>query len=150
MKKILFYEDKYYLFSNFSAHTVTYHGQLYPTSEHAYQAAKFESGEIRKAIMRAQSPLEAKHLANDVYREQRRSDWDDVKVDVMYQIVKAKLLQQTEVRDALMETLDEEIIENSPIDYFWGCGEDGTGENQLGKVWMKLRKELRENMLHVA
>lgn len=147
MSKILFYEDTYYLFSNFSAHAVEYKGKLYPTSEHAYHAAKFDSEEIKEKIKNAKSPLEAKDLANNVYKTVRKAAWDEIKAEVMYQILKEKLNQHKEVQEILLRTSQEEIIENSPVDYYWGCGQDGTGSNQLGKIWMRLRKEVIEKKL---
>ncbi len=39
---------------------------------------------------------------------------------------------------------DEEIIENAPHDYYWGCGADGSGKNQLGKTLMRVRSILRQ------
>ncbi len=43
----------------------------------------------------------------------------------------------------LLATGDEELIENAPNDYYWGCGADGTGLNMTGKLLMELRTELR-------
>jgi predicted NAD-dependent protein-ADP-ribosyltransferase YbiA (DUF1768 family) len=43
----------------------------------------------------------------------------------------------------LLETGDREIIENSPVDSYWGIGPDGRGENMVGKILMRLRKELK-------
>jgi ribA/ribD-fused uncharacterized protein len=144
MTKILFYEDKYYLFSNFSAHAVEYKGKLYPTSEHAYQAAKFDSPEIVEEIRSAKSPSEAKYLSNVIYKDKKRRDWEDIKSNVMYEIVREKIKQHEEVRSVLLATGNDEIIENSPVDYFWGCGKDRTGQNQMGQILMKIRDELKE------
>jgi predicted NAD-dependent protein-ADP-ribosyltransferase YbiA (DUF1768 family) len=35
-------------------------------------------------------------------------------------------------------------VENSPIDYFWGCGAEKTGQNYLGKILMSVREEIRK------
>lgn len=143
MGKIFFYESNYYLFSNFSAHEIEYNGVLYKTSEHAYQASKFDDEKIRNEIILSKSPLEAKNLANK-YKDLVKKDWDNIKVKIMYEIVKTKVLQHKEVRNVLINTGNDEIIENSPIDYFWGCGKDKTGQNQMGKILMKIREELRK------
>jgi predicted NAD-dependent protein-ADP-ribosyltransferase YbiA (DUF1768 family) len=42
-----------------------------------------------------------------------------------------------------MDTGTEELIEDSPVDYYWGCGADGSGKNMLGKLLMELREELK-------
>ena len=53
--------------------------------------------------------------------------------------------QNPYVRKKLLETKDVTICEDSPDDYFWGIGRDGNGANMLGKLWMKIRKEIQEN-----
>ena len=60
----------------------------------------------------------------------------------MEEIVRAKCEQNPYVKQKLLETLDEEIIEDSPKDAFWGWGENRDGRNELGKIWMRLRNEL--------
>jgi len=61
----------------------------------------------------------------------------------MEEILRAKADQHKEVRDVLSQSRSEELVEDSPLDHFWGRGKDGTGGNQLGQLWMKLRDELR-------
>lgn len=138
---IKFYTDKYYTFDNFSAHAVEYDGKIYPTSEHAYQAAKFQDSHIREAIRSARSPLQAKELANSKFKDSRDPEWENKKVDVMETVLRAKLAQHPEVAAALKQTGNNEMMEDSPVDYFWGIGAEGTGQNMLGKLWMKLREE---------
>lgn len=142
MARILFYEEKYYMFSNFSAHQVEYEGVLYPTAEHAYQSAKFIDPRVKEEVRKAKSPLEAKYLANEVYRDIKRKDWEKIKMEIMYKVIKAKVEQHEEVKNKLVETGDLEIAENSPVDSFWGLGKDKKGENQLGKILMRVREEV--------
>lgn len=142
---INFYTPKYYVFNNFSAHSIEYRGKLYPTSEHAYQAAKCTDPVGQEAIRKARSPLQAKALANETYRTAKDPDWGRKKVAVLEEILRAKLEQHPEAREALQESDGEEIVEDSPTDYFWGEGADGSGQNMLGKLWMKLRDEFRVN-----
>ena len=138
---INFYTPRFYALNNFSAHAIEFRGQLYPTSEHAYQAAKCTDPKGKEEIRQARSPLQAKTLAKEVYGEARDSDWDSKKVGVVEEILRAKLAQHSEVRQALRASGDEEIVEDSPTDYFWGEGADGSGQNVLGKLWMKIRAE---------
>lgn len=142
-------EDTVYFFSgsfdplnNFSAHTVTIWRHIFYTVEHAFHWKKFETTEPKLAqkIIKAGSPWLAKKLSRT--SENRRSDWQDVKVDIMFEIVSAKALQHEDVRDMLLTTGGKTIVENSPVDSFWGCGEDGKGQNQMGKILMKVRSEL--------
>ncbi len=82
-------------------------------------------------------------LANDVYKSAKDPSWDTKKIIVMESILRAKLAQHEEALDAPKQSGSEVIIaEDSPIDSFWGTGKDGTGQNQLGKLWMKIRAEL--------
>lgn len=138
---ILFYEQWYDVFSNFSALAVEFEGVLYPTAEHAYQAAKCTDPAGKEAIRQAKSPAEAKDIANLAYQAARHPQWDDIKVGVLEQILRAKVAQHNVVRQALLRSGQEEIGEASPDDTFWGYG-DGKGQNQLGKLWMKIRGEL--------
>jgi ribA/ribD-fused uncharacterized protein len=139
---IKFYTPEFYVFNNFSAHAIEFRGKLYPTCEHAYQAAKCtDNPQGQETIRSARSPLEAKRLANETYKAARDRDWGNKKVAVVEEILRAKLAQHQEARDALRESGTEDIVEDSPTDYFWGEGADGSGQNMLGKLWMKIRDE---------
>jgi len=142
MIKIPYYETSYFVLSNFSAHTVEIDSVVYPTAEHAYHAAKFTDEKIQDDIRNARSPVEAYHLGQK-YKSQRIATWDEIKITVLYDIVKAKVMQHDEVRTALAATGTEEIIEDNPNDGFWGNGKDGAGENHMGKILMRIRDELR-------
>jgi predicted NAD-dependent protein-ADP-ribosyltransferase YbiA (DUF1768 family) len=61
----------------------------------------------------------------------------------MEEIIRAKLSQHYYVQQQLLESGDSKIIEDSPKGSFWGWGPDRQGRNELGKIWMKLRNELR-------
>ncbi|MGH3584926.1 MAG: NADAR family protein [Pseudonocardia sp.] len=136
---ITFYTPDFYVFNNFSAHAIEFRGELYPTAEHAYQAAKCTDPRGKEAIRGAHSPILAKRLANEIFREARDPEWDDKKLAVAEEILRVKLAQHVEAQEALKNSGDEDIIEDSPTDYFWGAGADGSGENMLGKLWMKIR-----------
>jgi ribA/ribD-fused uncharacterized protein len=138
---INFYTPKFYVFNNFSAHAIEFRGKLYPTSEHAYQAAKCTDPQGQEAIRNARSPLQAKILANETYKAARDPDWGSKKVAIVEEILRAKLAQHQEAQEALRESGHEDIVEDSPTDYFWGVGADGSGQNMLGKLWMKIRDE---------
>lgn len=142
MIKIPYYETSNFVFSNFSPHTIEFEGMLYPTAEHAYHAAKFNDPNIRSKIQKAISPLEAFKLGKK-YTSQRKENWDEIKVDTLYQILKQKLSQHREVKIALLSTEDEVIVEDNPLDDFWGNGPDGKGQNQMGKLLMKIREEIK-------
>lgn len=137
---ISFYLQGSYVLSNFSAHAVEFNGSVYPTAEHAYQAQKFKDPEIKLAILSAKSPMDAKTLANARFAKKKSLNWDEKKLDIMKQILSAKLHQHDEVRNFLVSTANSTIEESSPTDMFWGVGPDRGGKNMLGKIWMELRE----------
>lgn len=139
---ICFYEQRHYWLSNFSAFAVMYDGQLWPTSEHAYQAMKFGDGMRQEMIRRCTSAHAAMTLARE-WRHYETEDWLDVKVLIMEGICRSKMLQHEYIRKKLLKTGDRELIEASPVDAFWGWGPNRDGRNELGKIWMRLREELR-------
>ncbi|MGB0562929.1 MAG: NADAR family protein, partial [Spirulinaceae cyanobacterium] len=65
-----------------------------------------------------------------------------VKEAVMHQAVLTKFQTHDNIRTILLATGTEEIVENAPHDYYWGCGQDGTGKNRLGYILMQVRDEL--------
>lgn len=141
--RITFYEREYYPFSNFSSFAIEYDGRTWPTSEHAYQAMKFTSYRMQEIIRNQKSAHAAFKLARE-WNDQRRLDWEEVKVGVMERVCRAKLYQHPYVQKKLIESGERELVESSPKDSFWGWGPKRDGRNELGKVWMRLRTELNE------
>lgn len=142
---VCFYEQEFYVLSNFSAFRLRWQGVDFDTSEHAYHWSKFvgsNNSGSRFSIRTARSAHEAFKIA-ECLRENRRTDWDAVKVDVMRNILRAKVEQHEYVRRKLLETGDRELVENSWRDSFWGWGPNRDGQNMLGKLWMEIRAELR-------
>jgi ribA/ribD-fused uncharacterized protein len=129
-------------FSNFATFGFDLDGRRWPTVEHYYQAQKFADPEMRAKIRKAEKPVIAKKLA-EKHRAQIRSDWDTVKDEVMYRAVRRKFELHSELRDLLLATGNEEIVESAPTDYYWGVGREGTGQNKLGKIIELIRAELR-------
>lgn len=141
---VCFYEREFYCFSNFSSFSVVFFGQRCMTSEHAYQAIKFSRHpSIADLVVAAPSAHDAKKIAHQ-HKTQMHPDWNELKVPAMTQICRAKLAQHPYIQKKLLETGDRLIVEDSPTDSFWGWGPDRNGQNELGKIWMKLRSELRE------
>ena len=93
-------------------------------------------------IQAAPTPeLAAKIGRNPAY--QPRPDWNLCKCGIMYRAVWQKFNRHLDIQQILLDTLDAEIIEDSPVDYFWGCGIDRTGENHLGRILMQVRADLQ-------
>jgi ribA/ribD-fused uncharacterized protein len=141
-QQVFFYEQEFYVLSNFSSFRLQWKGFDFDTSEAAYHWEKFLSKRIQNEILMARSAHDAFKLA-ERYREHRRPNWDQIKVGIMHDIIRAKAEQHEYVRRKLLETGDRELIEDSWRDPFWGWGPDGKGLNMLGKLWMEIRAEIR-------
>ncbi|MGY0231738.1 NADAR family protein [Longispora urticae] len=138
-------EAPYGCFSNFSAHDLELDGYLWPTSEHYFQAQKFVGTRRAELIRRARTPLRAAELGRDPSTPLRR-DWERVKDDVMRRAVAAKFRTHADIRDILLSTADEELVEDTTTDHYWGRGRTGTGRNMLGKILMRTRNQLRAGL----
>ena len=149
-KQVFFYEQDFYILSNFSSFRLLWRGHDFDTSEHAYHWAKFlntsdEGEQVCGLIKRARSAHVAFKLAEQ-HRHLRRKNWDDVKVSVMREILMAKVDQHEYVKRKLLATGDRELIEDSWRDDFWGWGSNCDGKNMLGILWMEVRDLLRANI----
>lgn len=142
-RQVFFYEQDCYVLSNFSAFNLRWKGARFATSEQAYHWEKFYETEPKVAwkVMNADSAHEAFKIAEQ-YKKCRRPDWDDVKVDIMRRIIRAKFDQHEYVRRKLLATGNRELIEDSWRDDFWGWGPNRDGKNMLGRLWMDLRNQM--------
>ena len=138
-------EKPYGCFSNFSPHGFELDGKWWPTGEHYFQAQKFASTPYMDQIRQARNPTEAKKMGRR-RSYPLRSDWEEVKDQVMLRSVLRKFETHADIRAVLLATGDEPLVENAPRDYYWGCGADGTGQNKLGKVLMTVRTLLRRQL----
>jgi hypothetical protein len=136
-------ETPYGCFSNFSPHGFQLGGLWWPTSEHYFQAQKFADTPRADQIRRASSPKIAASMGRS-RQHPLRPDWEQVKDSLMLQGVLKKFETHADIRAILLGTGDQDIIENAPNDYYWGCGADGTGKNKLGQTLMQVRAILRQ------
>lgn len=135
--------DPYGAFSNFAPYIIEVDGQTWPTTEAYFQAQRFRDGHLRERIRTAKSPMIAANIGRG-HREETRPDWTLIRDEVMLRAVRAKFTQHSELRELLLSTGDEELIEHTPHDDYWGDGGDGSGKNLLGKTLMTVRDELRK------
>lgn len=149
MKKIGFFKDNYNFLSNFAPCQIVYEGILYPSTEHAYQAAKTLNLNERKAIAQLPTVGMAKRRGQKV---QKRDDWDEVKTQVMYDCCVLKFTQPY-FRAQLLATEDSYLEEgNQWHDNWYGvchCGgcpphrqQPPENQNHLGKILMQIREIL--------
>lgn len=141
--QVFFYEQDFYVLSNFSAFEVNYDLWSHKTAEHAYQSMKFPHlPDLRLRVICAHSAHDAFKLA-EANKEKVRPDWNRIKVETMRDILRAKVSQHEYVRRKLLATGSRELIEDSWRDNFWGWGPNKDGQNMLGKLWMQIREEIR-------
>ncbi len=139
------FDGKYAFLSNFYDAPVTYDGITYKNSEAAFHAQKTLVIAERMRF-KDLDPSASKKLGRKITL---RKDWEAIKTQKMYEIVKAKFSQNADLRSALLATGDEELVEGTYWhDNCWGnctCEKckDIVGENRLGKILMQVRQELR-------
>ena len=133
------FEGRYAFLSNFFEAPVKFHGLRFRNNEAAFQSMKTSDRE-QFVNLRAN---EAKRLGRKV---KLREDWESVKDNIMYEIVVEKFKQNQDLKFKLLDTGDAELVEgNWWNDTYWGVCE-GVGENKLGKILMKVREELRNEI----
>lgn len=149
------FRGKYYFLSNFSKAKVEYQGVVYPTSEHAFHAAKTKSKIERQRILEARSPHDAKRIGRTVTLRPR---WVKVRKLYMMEVLEIKF-DDEDLKERLTQTGDATLIEgNHHNDRFWGAcrtdlygelpvwagranGVTWHGENNLGLLLMELREK---------
>ncbi|MGN1415711.1 MAG: NADAR family protein [Oscillospiraceae bacterium] len=132
------FRGQYFFLSNFFEAPIIYDDIIYGSSEAAFQAQKTLDISQRELFTEL-TPLKAKKRGEQL---SLRSDWEKVKLDIMYEICKAKFTQHEELRQLLISTCGEMLIEgNDWGDTFWGVS-GGIGENHLGKILMRIRDEI--------
>ena len=140
------FEGKYEFLSNFYPSEIEYEGVVYPTVEHAFQAAKTLDINEREEIAKLATPSLAKKAGRSV---KLRSDWENVKDEVMLACLRTKF-SIPELREKLVATGDEWLIEgNTWHDNYWGdcsCPKCAgiKGKNTLGYLLCVVRREILE------
>jgi len=120
-----------------------YDGMLYSSVEHAYQSAKVSDPVIKSLIRDCPTPADAKDFI-EMHHIKPEPGWTiEKKLLIMEQLLVLKFGGSDPLLTrALMATGDAELIEgNNWNDTFWGVC-NNTGENNLGKLLMKVRAEL--------
>ena len=129
-------------FSNFSKHGVELDGLWWKTTEHYFQAQKFLDQEYKEKIRIAATAKEAANLGRS-RRIPIRDDWEEIKDNIMKKAVLEKFQTHGKLKELLLSTGNEQLVESAPGDYYWGCGSDGTGKNKLGLILEEVRDQLR-------
>jgi len=139
------WKKNYGWLSNYSPHGFHLEGRFWPTVEHYYQAHKFSvDSEHFNIIAEEEKPGRAKNLTRK-FVEFVRDDWDEIKDKVMYKAVLVKFSENPAIKEMLIATGDQKLVEQSPTDLYWGVGVDNTGLNKLGKILQRVRSDLNSN-----
>jgi ribA/ribD-fused uncharacterized protein len=131
-------------------------GVRYHSAEHFMMAEKarlFGDEETRQRICNAASAGAAKALGREV-KNFDQTRWDAECFEIVVRGNTAKFGQNESLRQFLLETGDQVLVEASPVDHIWGVGlaaddagiTDPTqwqGSNLLGFALMKVRQILR-------
>lgn len=131
--------------ANYSDHGFELDNKYWPTVEHYYQAQKFDDEELKEKIRLAETPKMASAIGRD-RNNKLRANWEEVKRDIMLVGVLAKFRSHQDILKKLIDTGDEDIVENTDIDYYWGCGTNKTGRNEFGKILVKAREILKKEI----
>lgn len=139
------FRGEFAFLSNFYLHPIEYEGRTFGSVEAAFQSAKCLDQE-EKAMFTSLAPYEAKYVGR---RVKLRPDWNEVKDEVMFNLVMSKFNKNPDLKKKLLETGDAELIEgNYWHDNYWGacscrkCA-NKTKRNQLGKTLSGVRTWLR-------
>lgn len=142
------FDGKYAFLSNYYSCPVTFGGITYENSEAAFHAQKTLSEKERRKFANL-SPSESKRLGRKVTL---RNDWEDIKTEAMYKVCFAKFSQNENLKRKLLDTGNQFLEEGTTWhDNCWGncvCEKcrNIPGENRLGKILMKIREELKNNI----
>jgi len=149
LDEIRFYrasEKPYGAFSNLYRRGVEFEGEVFVTSEHAYQAGKARKPTVRKWLMEAPSPALLAMAAHGLYYWDVAPGWSTSKFDRMRGVLRAKFTQHADLRELLLSTGDARLVEGATVDNkvnrLWG-EVNGVGRNMLGVLLMELRDALR-------
>jgi ribA/ribD-fused uncharacterized protein len=146
-EEIRFYRatGKYGFLSNLHRVPVYFEGRLFDCAERAYQFGKPKCTEVAEWLVAAPKPHLCAAVAHSLFVYDVRADWNEIKVERMQAVLKAKFTQNYPLKEALLATGDVALIEESNTDAFWGIGKKKNGKNMLGVLLMQLRDSLRGN-----
>ena len=141
------YQLKLFPLDNFSSFGLSMDNEYFQTSEHAFQYLKFidTNTNIANKIKESYSPDDARRIAHE-NKGYRLSNWSDIKYINMEKVLRLKVNQNPIVKKCLLDTKDYIIAEVCiDEDTDWGLDNNNQGNNNLGKIWMKIRDELGKN-----
>jgi len=143
--------DEWGVFSNMhrpEKEVLTVGGREWLSTEAIYQALRFpDHPEVQERVRQQKSPMTAKMVTKPFRETCSRSDWKEVKVEIMQWCLRLKLAQWfRHVYWPLIQSDPLPIVEiSTKNDEFWGTTDQGgrlIGCNALGRLWMGIRQEV--------
>lgn len=133
------FSNEYRWLSNFQKCTLEIGDISFHSVEQAYQYYKCAKAEDREKMLSLPTAGQCKRFARGVEVHEK---FHSKKLELMERLTLEKYTQNPDLRKKLIATGERPLIEgNWWHDVFWGM-HDGKGENHLGKILMKVRKEL--------
>lgn len=145
--------------SNMSPHPVDLGGgTIYKTAEHLFQALRFPPGSTWQLLVKnALSPMGAKMTAKKYAEHMEVPERGALDLANMYKVISLKLEQYPHLKKELIATGNALLVEDVTSrphgsGKFWGAAKVvdpatndvlWNGENWLGKLWMRLRDEVK-------
>jgi ribA/ribD-fused uncharacterized protein len=145
-KVINFYrtnEVPYGVFSNFAKYPIKLKDKIWPTTEHYFQAQKFANTPHEETMRNVKTAAEVAKAGRDRSLPLRQ-DWNEVKEQVMEEALVAKFTQHSQLKKVLLDTKNAVLVEHTSNDSYWADGGDGSGQNRLGFLLMKIRTAFRD------
>jgi len=119
-------------------------GATWPSVQHYMQVQKHDGAHLQDEICAVPDAHSLRALLREPrFADSVRADWESNRDDLMLQATRWKFAQDRRCAQVLASSGDGLLLFNSPTDGYWGCGDDGRGENRLGKVLQQVREELR-------
>lgn len=152
--------EKYGCFSNWYPAEFDYAGIHFANSEQFmmyHKVLMFRKNDLADQIMRTSDPARCKKIAGQKFPEFDFYLWEKTCRTIVKRGVKAKFVQNEDIRETLLSTGSALLAECSPYDRKWGIGIDinapdwleiskWKGKNLLGRILMEVREELRQEI----
>ena len=140
------FRERFPLLTNMAPVAMKVNGKVFSCCEAAFQSFKAVVAERPDLVDQfvGINGFTAKRLGKTVPLKPYLDIWNEVKVDIMWQLLLIKV-QDSSVKQQLMSAADDDLFENNTWgDTFWGVVEkpDGTmvGKNVLGRLWQEVKK----------
>jgi ribA/ribD-fused uncharacterized protein len=130
----------------YSEKPIVIDGLSYPGPEQYFQLQKSvgtPDEEKAKLLMKNANPDQAYGIGRSC---QMRPDWEDQKDMVMFKALTAKFTQQDDLKQLLLETGENLLVQLKPNDGYWGTGPDGRGKNKHAEILMMVRNTIRSGV----